>query len=224
MEWEAAPSDLGSVDELPLPPAVAEVLASLQPPRPASPHLSKRGGGRRIRPLLEGREVVRECAEALLGDRLPAIDLSHWHSADVGQRRELWSGVHSATASPSWFAARGRPTVKLLLAPAAVDLERLSGSGVVASGGTLVTWRAVREFSEPVPETARRRERGDSTVVRIRHVLVLVNFSDRAGTTLTWHDRAEPEWGIRRVRIEAPFSPVSAVERLVADGRVLSWR
>lgn len=227
--WEPAASTLGIVTGLPLPAAVQDLLASLQPPQPQE-HRRSRRGGMAARPLLGEDQPQRpdELETAVL-QGLPAVGAMHRHDEGGRELQPLWVGVGASRARITPVDVRaGRSTaqiaerstvLRLLLVPHGVELSGLIRGEVVSRGITQFTWSFGSRSATPPPETARRALAGDCTVVDVRGHLVLVSRTSSAGTTLSWRGwRA----GLGcSVTMQTPLDPVVAVQRLAEDTLLL---
>jgi len=194
--WELAASTLGVITELPLPAAVQDLLASLQPPQPQEHHRSPRGS-MGARPLLDEDQPRRpdELDPAVLQE-LPAVGAVHLHEASGRELQPLRVGASAprARATPA-DVLTGRsprqvpewcPVLRLLLVPHGVELAGLIRGEVLRRGVTQIVWSFGPSTAPVPPETARRRLSGDSTLVDVRGRLILVSYASPAGTTLSW--------------------------------------
>lgn len=227
--WEPAASTLGVITGLPLPTAVEDLLASLQPPQPHEHHRSRRGS-RGARPLAEQDQLQRpDELDPTTSRRLPAVGSVHLHAADRGPLRPLWFGATAPAprATPGDVAAGRSPrqvaersgVLGLLLVPADVEAGGLIWAEILSRGITQITWSLGLSAPMPPPETARRRLSGDWTLVDVRGHLVVVSYASTAGTTLSWQGRRA---GMAcSVTMQTPVDPVLAVQRLAQDTLLL---
>ena len=227
--WEPAASTLGVIRGLPLPTAVEDLLASLQPPQPQEHYRSQRGS-RGARPFPDQDQLHRlDELDPTTSGRLPAVGHVHLHAADGRALQPLWFGAvaPAARATPGDLAA-GRsprqvaersPLLGLLLVPAGLEVVGLIWAEILSQGITQITWSLGPNSPMPPPETARRRLSGDWTLVDVRGHLVVVSCPSTAGTTLSWQGRRA---GMAcSVTMQTPVDPVLAVQRLAQDTLLL---
>ncbi|WP_432486336.1 hypothetical protein [Kineococcus esterisolvens] len=227
--WEPAASTLGVVTGLPLPAAVQDLLASLQPPQPQQ-HRRSRRGSTGARPLLEEDQPLRpDELERAVSQQLPPVGAVHLHGADGRELQPLWVGACAPRAgttpadvragrSPRRAAERSS-VLRLLLVPHGVELAGLVQGEVLSRGITQIVWSFGPSTATPPPETARRRLSGDCTLVDVRGHLVLVSYASPAGTTLSWRGRRARM--ACSVSVQTPVEPVLAVQRLAQDDLLL---